>query len=169
VNLPDWNDDDGLLALVEEEFTELQWLDSLDLRRPPQTRRADIDRANERRAIGEAKAGNFRQLVYVRRWRLQNGLAIGLSAEAEELINRKLLGERRVKKGRGVSKRSSAEREASSTFCAAQDVPFIMDVLRKHFSGRRPYKVRAQELAARQWDVQVETLINFMNKGRHFY
>jgi hypothetical protein len=59
VNLPDWNDDDGLLALVEKEFTELQWLDSLDLRRPPQTRRADIDRANERRAIGEAKAGNF--------------------------------------------------------------------------------------------------------------
>ena len=88
-----------------------------------------------------------------------------LPPEAENLIDYRLLGLPRDKEGRGSDQRS--KREKSPTFRAAQSVPIIMDILQQHFSGRRPYKARAQELAAKQWGVQVDTLINFMKKGRH--
>ena len=125
----------------------------------------DIYRSIESKAIGAARAGNFRPLVEMRQ--LQERRGRKLSSEAEELIDRRLLGDRRVMKGRGVAKRSRAERERSPTFLASEDVPIIMDILRRHFTGRRPYKVRAQELAAKQWGIQVDRLINFMAKGRH--
>jgi hypothetical protein len=154
VKLPDWNDDDGLMELVGIELEKLP--------RPP-VRDETVEqwcREVELNAIEVAKAGNFRPLVTVRGWRKYG---YELSAEAEALIDQRLLGKRRVKEGRG-----RVQRRETPTFCAARDVPLIQGILKRHFTGRRPYMVRAQELAAKQWGVEVDTLINFMKKGRHF-
>jgi hypothetical protein len=151
-NLPDWNDDEGLLALVDAH-----WIDQRQHR--PDNWRELYHHHLELEAIDAAKAGNFRPLALLRKGMHK------LSVEAEDLITWRLLGLPREKEGRGSDQRS--KREKSPTFRAAQSVPVIMDILQQHFTGRRPYKVRAQELAAKQWGVQVDTLINFMAKGRH--
>ena len=164
-NLPDWNDDEGLLALVDEYWAN-QHRPTINWRELYQSGSAadhphykSTFRDIELNAIDAAKAGNFRPLVVLRKQGCK------LSFEAEDLINWRLLGLPREKEGRGSDQRS--KRENSPTFRAAQSVPIIMDILQQHFSGRRPYKVRAQELAAMQWGVQVDTLVNFMKKGRH--
>jgi hypothetical protein len=174
VTPPKWNDDEAMLALVDDWFLELEMLDALDdaERIQPDITFADVYSWIERDAVDAAKAGNFRPLVDMRRGqnplvrKIQDEMGAKLSAEAEDLIDRRLVGERRVKEGRGVAKRSIAEREGSETFCAAQEVPAIEGILRHHFSGRRAYKLRAKELAAMRNGIQTDTLLNFMRKKR---
>jgi hypothetical protein len=156
---PRFNDDKGLLALVEDEFLK-QEMEAALLEYPDDMTWSDIAPSAEeieRKAVEEARRENFKLMAdLVRAGRR-------LNAEARELIADYLRGKR--KRGRPPMTKDE-RRVRTPVHGAADEIQWIAAILREHYPDQRKIRDRAIDIAALRVRINRNTLANYLKSKR---
>jgi len=172
-NTPRWSDEEGVAALVDDEFLEWERIDAMDavVQVLPDIKESEIFASMEHEAVAAAERGDFNPLAKI--LEQKNPLIKQLSGKfqlgekARAILAERITGRDAGKRGPGRPKQSIEERYASSKCHGAADaLPDIERILGWHYPDEKGIRERAITIAADRAGIRRQTLENYLRSDR---